>query len=374
MHHLIACSLLLIATSAVAGQNPPSPGGFGWVNRIDVVTPAAPELAAYGPHAVGVRTLAATDRDRPDILNTKAGGPTARYDRTLTLEVWYPAALAAGQSPGGEYRVLTRNPKVQVTLTGRAVRDAAPLRPAAVSARDHLARLSRQPVSAEPPRREPGEQGLRHRLDRSHRQHLRRPAGVRQHALQPAARSVVRPARNRASRRGVAGSFLAGLVDTARTGIVGYSMGGYGVINTIGGGYSAAGVTSSAAPPNGLLAERGAGNPEYAKTIDPRIKAAVAIGPWGMQAGSWDAEGLAGIRTPMLFVAGSADEVSGYERGTRALFHGDGQRRSLSAHVRQRRPQRRGALSGAGGGDGPATARRHRRSRTTPIRCGTRRG
>src|SRR5471030_2437104 len=68
-------------------------------NRIDTVTPSAPELASYGKYAIGVRTLQATDKSRPDILNTKEGGPTARYDRTLTLEVWYPAALAAGQKP-----------------------------------------------------------------------------------------------------------------------------------------------------------------------------------------------------------------------------------------------------------------------------------
>jgi predicted dienelactone hydrolase len=118
------------------------------------------------------------------------------------------------------------------------------------------------------------------------------------------------------------GSFLSGRIDTNRTGLVGYSMGGYGVVNVIGGGYSAASATLAAAPPNRLLAERGADNPEYRATIDPRIKAAIAIGPWGMQAGFWDAEGLRGIRTPVLFVAGSVDDVSGYETGTRALFLG----------------------------------------------------
>ena len=50
-----------------------------------------------------MRTIQVTDKNRPDILNIKEGGPTVRYDRTLTLEVWYPAALAAGQKPGGEY-------------------------------------------------------------------------------------------------------------------------------------------------------------------------------------------------------------------------------------------------------------------------------
>jgi predicted dienelactone hydrolase len=41
-----------------------------------------------------------------------------------------------------------------------------------------------------------------------------------------------------------------------------------------------------------------------------------------MQGGFWDAEGLKGIRTPVMFVAGSNDETSGYEKGTRAIYQG----------------------------------------------------
>src|SRR6187397_2900794 len=116
MRRPTVCWLLLAATTTLAGQN-----------RIDVITPAAPELAAFGAYAIGVRTIEATDRNRPDILNTKEGGPIVRYDRTLTLEVWYPAALAAGQKPGGDYRAITRDPAITATLHGQAVRDAAPL-------------------------------------------------------------------------------------------------------------------------------------------------------------------------------------------------------------------------------------------------------
>src|SRR5262245_57685696 len=104
-------------TSAALAQN----------NRIDVVAPSAPELAPYGKYAIGVRTIQITDRNRPDIVNTKEAAPTARYDRTLTVEVWYPAALAAGQQPGGEYRTITRDPAIATTLRGKAVRDAAPV-------------------------------------------------------------------------------------------------------------------------------------------------------------------------------------------------------------------------------------------------------
>ena len=104
-----------------------SVGAFAQSNRIDIVTPSAPELASYGPLSIGVRTLRVTDRNRPDILNTKEGGATARYDRTLTVEVWYPATLAPGQKAGGDYRAMTRDPAITVTLHGQAVRDASPL-------------------------------------------------------------------------------------------------------------------------------------------------------------------------------------------------------------------------------------------------------
>src|SRR5205085_9289437 len=103
-------------------------------------------------------------------------------------------------------------------------------------------------------------------------------------------------------------------------GIVGYSMGGYGVVNVVGGGYSKASETNAVAPPNKMLAERGAANAE--RKSDPRIKAAIAIAPWGMQVGFWDAEGLKGITTPLLFVAGSVDDVAGYEKGSRAIYQG----------------------------------------------------
>jgi hypothetical protein len=99
-------------------------------------------------------------------------------------------------------------------------------------------------------------------------------------------------------------------------------MGGYGVVNVVGGGFSKASETFSAAPPNRMLAERGAANPAYQSGIDARVKAAIAIGPWGMPEGYWDLDGLKGIRTPVMFVAGSVDETSGYERGTRAIFTG----------------------------------------------------
>jgi predicted dienelactone hydrolase len=297
-----------IASGAVAQQN-----------RIDVVTPSAPELAAYGPHAIGVRTLQVTDRNRPDILNTKEGGPTARYDRMLTLEVWYPAVASAGS--GGEYRTISREPSIPITLHGKAIRDAAPL-----SGRGPFPLVI---ISH-------GYPGNRFLL--SHMAESLASKGFVVTSIdhkdstyddQQAFGSTLynRPfdqlfVLNEMARfaSATSGNFLAGLVDASRAGLVGYSMSGYGVVNVIGGGFSKNSETLQAAPPNRLLAERGAANPTYRQSVDPRIKAAIAIGPWGMPAGFWDADGLKGIRTPVLFVAGSADETSGYEKGTRAIF------------------------------------------------------
>ena len=311
-------ALLVVLTAAAF-----TTGATAQTNRIDTVTPSAPELASYGSYAIGVRTLQVTDKNRPDILSTKEGGPTARYDRTLTLEVWYPAQLAAGQKPGGDYRAITRDPAISATLHGQAVRDAAPLTsqpafPLVIISHGY-----------------PGNRYLMSHLGENlaskgfvtvsidHKEST-------YDDQKPFASTLYNRAfddlfvLNEMERLGKAGSgsFLSGRLDASRTGLVGYSMGGYGAVNVIGGGYSKASETLAGAPPNKLLAERGAANPDYRKSIDPRIKAAIAIAPWGMQGGFWDAEGLKGITTPTLFVAGSVDDVAGYEKGTKAIYQG----------------------------------------------------
>jgi len=311
MTRLLSVSLVVIAAATAGAQQ----------NRIDVITLMAPELAAYGPNDIGVRTIQVTDRNRPDVLNTKEGEPIARYDRTLTLEVWYPATLAAGQKPGGEYRIITFDADVTATIYGKAVRDSN-VKPGTYP----LVIISHG---------YPGNRYLMSHMGENlaskgfvvvaidHKDST--PDDLKAFSSTLYNRSFdqlfVLNEIDRLSKPG-SGSFLAGAVDASRTGIIGYSMGGYGVVNVIGGGYSAASVASQAAPPNKMLADRGAANPAYQKARDPRIKAAIAIGPWGMQGGFWDAEGLKGIRTPVMFVAGSNDTTSGYEKGTRAIFEG----------------------------------------------------
>ena len=306
--------LVVVVGAAVAGS------ALAQQNHIDTVAPVAPELASYGSYDIGVRTLQVTDRNRPDILNTKAGGPTATYDRPLTLEVWYPAKLAAGQKPAattGPSRGIPRSRR-RCTAGRSATRAAAAGGPFPLVIISH------------------GYPGNRYLMS-----HLGENLASKGYVVasidhkdstyddQKSFASTLynRPfdqlfVLNELARMGKAasGSFLSGIVDDSRAGLVGYSMGGYGVVNVIGGGYSKASETLALSPPNRLLAERGAANPDYRKSIDPRIKAAIAIAPWGMPTGFWDAEGLKGIATPILFVAGSVDDVAGYEKGTKAIY------------------------------------------------------
>ena len=290
------------------------------LQRIDVQRPDAPELAAYGRHDVGVRTLTRVEPGRRDVLNAVEGRPTPTYDRALTVEVWYPAALPGGVEPGGTYLVPLADGVREVPMIGRAVRDAPP---AAAHAPFPLVIVSH------------GYPGNRYLL--AHLAENLASKGFVVASIDHAESTYAdradfsstlyhRPldqlfVLNAMERMGASGNgFLAGRVDASRTAIIGFSMGGYGALNVIGAGFAADAVNRPFAPPNRLLAEHQAGDPRFEARRDPRVRAAIAIAPWGMNVGAWDAAGLAGIRTPVLFMAGSVDDVSGYEHGVRAIY------------------------------------------------------
>lgn len=290
-------------------------------NHIDLLRPDAPELAARGPLTIGVRTLKIVHEDQLDIVNAIPDKEIPTYDRSLTLEVWYPAKLEGSAKPYGEYTVTNRDGTTQATLIGQAVRRATPAQsgapypfviishgyPGNRFLLSHLAEnlASKGYVVAS--------------IDHADSTYSDQAAFGSTLLNRPLDQLFVLDEVTRLSQAG-SNSFLSGLVNTDVSGIVGYSMGGFGVVNLLGGGFTEASINFDYSPPNGALARRTAGNENYPETADPRIKAAIAIGPWGMNTGFWDAKGLSGIKTPILFMAGSADDVSGYENGTKAIF------------------------------------------------------
>ncbi|KZX92575.1 MAG: alpha/beta hydrolase family protein [Sulfitobacter sp.] len=289
-------------------------------NRIDRQLPNAPELAAYGDHAVGVRTLEMVNPDQIDILaiDPAADKPDEmpRYDRPLTVEMYYPAAEGAQGETA--FKAYLRDGTTEVTLQGQAMRDVDP----ASGETFPLVLISHG---------YPGNRYLLSHLAENlaskgyvvasidHTDSTYRTQAAFGSTLVNRSLDQLFVLEQMAQKAAEGGDF-AGLYDAENTGLIGYSMGGYGAIITAGGGVTEASVGYTWGGPHGTLGIHQAGSDTHDALPDPRIKTAVAFGPWGMNRGFWDAEGLAGVQIPMLFIAGSQDDTSLYEDGIRAIW------------------------------------------------------
>ncbi|MBM7068768.1 dienelactone hydrolase [Actibacterium sp. 188UL27-1] len=290
-------------------------------HRIDTQRPDAPEQAAYGDLPTGMRTLDLTHPDQIDILaidpDAPKPDPLPRYDRPLTVEMWYPAA--PGAEGTRQMQTYLRDGKTQVTLAGRAIRDAAPAQggpyPLVIVSHGY-----------------PGNRFLMSHLTDNlaskgyvvasidHTDSTYRTQAAFGSTLVNRPLDQIFVLNELARLAGDPTTPWAGRIDVDRTAIIGYSMGGYGAIIAAGGGVTDASVGFEWGGPHGTLAVHQSGSDSHAARADDRIKTAIAIGPWGMARGVWAADGLAGIKIPMLYIAGSVDDVSGYEDGVRAIW------------------------------------------------------
>ena len=299
-------------------------------NRIDVQRPDAPELAAYGPLEVGTRPLELVHPGQVDVLafdpDAPADGsadgstdaPLPTYDRPLTVQLWYPSF--PGATGDTTLRAFLRDGTTEVGLEGRATLWAAPSPgggpyPLVIVSHgypgnrfllSHLAGnlASKGYVVA----------SIDH-TDSTYRDLAAFGSTLRNRTLD---QLFVLDEMERLS--GDGSSFLAGMVDASNTAIVGYSMGGYGAVITAGGGLAETSYDFPFSPPPPLLDVHLAGSDAHAALFDERVRTAIAFAPYGRNVGFFDADSLEGVSIPMLFVAGSADDVSGYETGTRAIW------------------------------------------------------
>jgi predicted dienelactone hydrolase len=303
-----------------------APSAPGWAeNRIDVVRADAPALAAYGGQATGVRTLEFVNPDQIDIkkLDPKSPrpDPLPRYDRPLTVEVWYPAERDA-KGPTS-LKAFIRDGKTEVTLQGRSVRDAEPAKdvaalPLVIISHGYPGnRYLLSPLAENIASKGYVVAAIDH-TDSTYRTKTALSSTLVNRPLDQlfVLGEIAKLSHDQ-------NSFLNGKVDASNAAIIGYSMGGYGAVISAGGGLTqkaVASVDDPLAAPWGTLMVHQSGSPSHDARFDPRVKTVIAFAPWGMSRGFFDAESLKGIKVPMLFVAGSADDVSGYENGVRATW------------------------------------------------------
>ena len=294
---------LLVAADAPGQDVPARPG-------VD-----APELAALGPHPVGVADAEFVQPGQADPLQGR--DRPAIVDRRLALKIWYPAA-APGKGMIYHSALPGENGKtVSFSISGIASPGAAAARgkfPLVILAHgysntpvvlswlgENLA--SKGYVVVAPDFRDP-------------------PITIRTAAAAagPLARRPLDIAfvAGEAQRRARAGLEPLATADADRTVLIGYSMGGYGVLTAAGAPLDPglAGATRDVLAPY-------VGNGSKAGELKVAgLKAVVAISPPMALRGTnmWAAPGVAGIRAPTLLIVGSQDHVVGYDPGVRTLF------------------------------------------------------
>ena len=106
-------------------------------------------------------------------------------------------------------------------------------------------------------------------------------------------------------------------IDADAIGLLGYSMGGYGVLTTAGVPLDRGAPAFARLPPaaRAML-------PLPDQLLAQRIKAVVALAPWGGQPDAmvWQDSALPSLHKPLLMIVGDQDDVVGYERGVKRLF------------------------------------------------------
>lgn len=290
----------------------------------------APELAKIGNYAVGLRTLTLTNKDQPDIPSmVKTSGAVNNSDRTLKLEVWYPAAAPKPDTPVVVYSAKlprSQDPakRKDYSYPGIARRDATPLGgqrfPLVLVSHgfsgwgtfmsyltENLASKGYVVVAVDH-----GDatfsDGAGFML--SFGSTLVHRARDQQFALE----QIAAMAKTK-------DDALGAIIDMQSIGVIGYSMGGYGALATAGAGYDPASPSFKQIPP-AMIAPLSEGNAQFNESRPKNIKALVLIAPWGNQPSNraWTTKSLQAIRASTLLVVGDHDDVVDYQQGVKPLF------------------------------------------------------
>lgn len=293
-----------IAPVVLAAEPPSRPG-------VD-----APELAQLGSFAVGVRTVTLVHRDQPDVLAFDPQTGTApRRDRSLTVDIWYPAVARAGATAETYTATLPSEPPdapASFSVPGLAVRGATP-----VAGRHPFVVVSHGYSNATA-----GLSWLTENLASKGYvvaaiRHEDPPIGDRSKFPGPLLRRPIDIGFVAKTLQDTLGA--EGLVDAARTALIGYSMGGYGVLTSAGAALDPSSPGMKMVPGE-LLLPYARGGTARDSVLVRGLSAVVAISPAGGALRMWGSDGLSEISAPLLLIAGDCDRTVDYVTGARAFF------------------------------------------------------
>ena len=286
-----------------------------------------PELSILGPHNIGVRTLELVNPNQLNILTKE------RANRSLVVEVWYPAQLTASEDY--THYINRTLGKKQFSIQAKAYRD----HPIA----SHDNKIPLVIIS----HGHPGYRTLMFYLGEhlashgyivaaiDHTDSTNTDISFPADSIENVASSLYNRSRDQQfllDHLTSANSFLSKHVDNQRAGLVGYSMGGYGAINTLGGCYSyteelikrMTGITNLLQITTLKNHLNSCAGGQYENiVVDKKWHASMILAPWGNQYGLFDLTTLAKIDIPILYMAGELDDVVPYN-SIKALFESTG--------------------------------------------------
>lgn len=318
--NLLSTSLFFLSLSALAPSS-----AFSAEQLYHHQPTVTPELAIAGGLPVGVSTITITN---PNQLSAKDFSTVE--DRSLTLEVWYPAAPQKEGAMQATYKNITRG-KNEFELQGVSFRDAA------VATGEHkypLVVLSHGYTGYRTIMFYLGEHLASHGYVVAAIDHTDSTNEEIDFAKAPSAgfpSTLINRARDQQfvlDYFGSGQSRFTEIVDADRAALIGYSMGGYGAINTVGScyAYTQSILAQFGTPPEATAALLPIFNSCNGgrETVDARWKAMMAFSPWGGELAVHDAASMQNIKLPTLYVSGDQDDISGFENGVKKLFEQTG--------------------------------------------------
>ena len=306
MRKTLLLAMLLSCAGRVAAGDPPSRYGVD-----------APELARLGDQAVGVTTLHLVEHGQIDVLAYDAAkGSAPSVDRSLAVELWYPA-LPAPHAPHAVYAASLPSeppaPPAHFSIPALAVRDAQR------AGTGHPLVIVSHGYSNDPNAMTWLTENLASKgYVVAAIRHEDPPITDRTRLAEP----LMRRPLDIAFVAQTLQKLLAKehFVDASRTALIGYSMGGYGVLTAAGATLDPDGGAVKRVP-GGLLAPFARGGALRDTIVVKGLRAVVAIAPaGGGPLASWGADGVRAIAVPLLLISGNEDRTVDYATGARAIF------------------------------------------------------